>query len=63
MNYCKTLHYDVLALTELHNLQHIIPDSKLWITSAAVGVHKHGPKQGKCVDPATGVTIMLSPRM
>ena len=59
----KTLHYDVLALTETHNLQHKIPDSKLWITSTAAGVHKVGPKKGKCVDPAAGVTIMFSPRM
>ena len=62
-DYCKKLHYDVLALTELHNLQNKIPDSKLWITSEVAEKFKSGPKQGKCSDPATGVAIMLSPRM
>ena len=64
--FCKTLNYDVLALTELHNLQHNLkpaPDPKLWIPSATAGVHKSGPKKGKYTDPAAGVAIMISPRM
>ena len=61
--FCKTLRYDVLALTELHNLQHKFPESKLWITSAIAEKHESGPKQGKSKDPAAGVAIMLSPRM
>ena len=63
-SYCKKLNYDVLALTELHNFQHKIPDSKRRITLASVTErHKTGPKKGKIKDPAAGVAIMLAPRM
>ena len=62
-DYCKRLQYDVLALTELHNRQKIIPESKQWITSALSTKFLSGPKEGMFKDPAAGVAIMLSPRM
>ena len=64
-DYCRKLQYDVLTLTELHNLQNNIKNvsPKLWIPSANSAVYKDGPKKGKWIDPASGVAIMLSPRM
>ena len=57
--YCKSLNYDILALTELRNKQNN-PNftSKFWIPSAQAET-----KQGKCTDPAAGVAILLSKRM
>ena len=58
--YCKSLNYDVLALTELRNTQNN-PNftSKLWVPSAQAKIDE----QGKCTDPAAGVAILLSSRM
>ena len=58
--YCKSLGYDVLSLTELHNKQNN-PNfsSECWVPSAQGEVDG----QGKYLDPAAGVTIMLSKRM
>ena len=58
--FSKSLGYDVLALTELHNKQNnpnFASDS--WIPSAQAEVDE----QGKCKDPAAGVAILLSKRM
>ena len=58
--YCKSLGYDVLALTELHNRQNNSNfTSELWIPSAQAEVDE----QGKSKDPAAGVAILLSRRM
>ena len=62
-DYCERLGYDILALTELHNRQNIFPHSKTWIPSDCAGNHETGSKQGKCMDPAAGVAIMLSKQM
>ena len=58
--FCKSLGYDVLALTELHNKQNN-PNfcSDLWVPSAQAAVDE----QGKCTDSAAGVAILLSRRM
>ena len=59
-DYCKSLGYDVLVLTELHNKQnHPNFASDLWIPSAQTEVDE----QGKCIDQAAGVAILLSKRM
>ena len=59
-SFCKSLGYDVLALTELHNKQNN-PNfsSDLWIPSAQA----EEDAQGKCTDSAAGVAILLSKRM
>ena len=55
-DYCKLLQYDILGLTELHNLQEQKRfQSRTWVHSAPA------PKvEGKSTDPAAGVAIMLS---
>ena len=62
--YCKTLGYDVLALTELwQNQSRFQTRSKRFIVSEP-NLHKHGPNEGKPRypnDPAAGVGILLSP--
>ena len=58
--FCKSLGYDVLALTELHNKQNNSNfASDLWVPSAQAAVDE----QGKCKDSAAGVAILLSRRM
>ena len=58
--FCKNLGYDVLALTELHNMQNNPNfNSKLWIPSTQAKVDE----QGKRLDPAAGVVILLSRKM
>ena len=56
-DFCKSLQCDVLALTELHNKQHLIEESTFWTASQTADTHTQGPKQGKCKDPTAGVTI------
>ena len=58
--FCKSLGYDVLALTELHNKQNN-PNfsSDLWVPSAQTQTDA----QGKYTDSAAGVAILLSRRM
>ena len=59
LNYCKHMNYDVLGLTELHNVQNKKAWRKrYWIASEDAEIDE----QGKCTDPASGVTIMLSRR-
>ena len=58
-DYCRLLQYDVLGLTELHNLQEQKRfQSRTWVHSAPAE-----KKEGKSMDPAAGVAIMLSNRM
>ena len=58
-DYCKMLQYDILGLTEFHNIQAQKRfQSRTWVHSAPAPM-----KGGKSTDPATGVTIMLSNRM
>ena len=57
--YCKSLGYDVLALTELHNKQtNKNFNSELWVPSAQGAI-----ENGKQQDSAAGVAILLSKRM
>ena len=58
--FCKSLKYDILALTELHNKQNN-PNfsSELWVSTTQTAVDE----QGKSTDPAAGVVILLSRRM
>ena len=58
--YVKTLRYDILGLGELHN-QHLEERYKgrTWICSDRSPLDE----QGKDLDPAAGVSILLSPRM
>ena len=58
--YVKSLKYDILGLGELHN-QHLEERYKgrTWICSE----HSEEDEQGKDLDPAAGVAILLSPRM
>ena len=59
-DYCKSLQYDILGLTELHNLQQQKRfQDRTWICSAQA----EQDKEGRSTDPATGVAIMLSNRM
>ena len=59
-NFCKELNYDVKGLTELHNLQNDKRfASDLFITSANAKIDDNG----KTIDPAAGVAILLSARM
>ena len=58
--YCQGLNYDILGLTELHNIQAKEQfQDKTWIHSSPAQVDS----QGKCNDPAAGVAIMLSKKM
>ena len=57
-HYCESLNYDILGLTELHNVQTKF-QGRRWICSAAAETSK----DGKSTDPAAGVAIMLSARM
>ena len=58
--FCKGLKCDVHALTELHNKQNNANfSSDLWVPS----VQAAEDEQGKSLDPAAGVTILLSKRM
>ena len=58
-DYCRLLQYDVLDLTELHNLQEQKRfQSRTWVHSAPAE-----KKEGKSMDPAADVVIMLSNRM
>ena len=58
--YVKSLKYDILGLGELHN-QHLEERYKgrTWICSE----HSEEDEQGKDLDPETGLTMLLSPRM
>ena len=59
-NYCKTLNYDILGLTELHNAQ--VQNrfkGHTWIHSAATVTDENN----KSTDPAVGVAILLSNRI
>ena len=59
LNYCKHLDFDILGLTELHNAQNKKNwQKKYWITSEDAKLDDNG----KNMDPASGVTILLSPR-
>ena len=57
-NYCESLNYDILALTELHNTQDKYKGRR-WVCSAPAGTDKNGRSN----DPAAGVAITLSPRI
>ena len=58
-DYCRLLQYDILGLTELHNLQEQKRfQNRTWVHSAPAP-----KKEGKSTDPAAGVAIMLSNRM
>ena len=65
MWFCRKLRYNVLTLTELHNLQNKIKntDTKLCLTSTAEDVHKTVLKKGKYMYPAAVIIIILSPLM
>ena len=57
--YCRLLQYDILGLTELHNLQEQKRfQSRTWVHSTPAP-----KKEGKSTDQAAGVAIMLSNRM
>ena len=59
-DYCRHLGYDILGLTELHNIQAQKRfQGKTWVHSAPSEIEENG----KNPDPATGVVIMLSNRM
>ena len=59
-NYCESLNYDILALTELHNNQAKEQyQGRRWVRSARAEVDENG----KSCDPAAGVAILLSSRM
>ena len=59
-DYCRRLGYDILGLTELHNVQAQKRFSgKTWVHSAPAEIDENG----KNADPAAGVAIMLSSRM
>ena len=59
-NYCSTLGYDILGLTELHNNQaKELFKGRRWVCSAPAELDE----KGKSTDPAAGVAVMLSPRM
>ena len=61
LQFCKSLGFDVLALTELHNLQNRKSfESRRLIPSAQA---EEVDEQGKLLDPAAGVAILLSARM
>ena len=59
-DYCKSLQYDILGLTELHNQQAKKRyQGRQWVCSAQAALRE----DGKSTDPAAGVAIMLSARM
>ena len=59
LNYCKSLDFDILGLTELHNVHNKkCWQKKYWISSADADVDENG----HCQDPASGVAILLSQR-
>ena len=59
LNYCKLMDFDVLGLTELHNVHNKKAwRKKYWITSEDA----KSDDSGKCFDPASGVAILLSHR-
>ena len=59
-NYCNSLQYDILGLTELHNTQAKKQyQGRRWVCSA----HAETKDDGKNSDPAAGVAIMLSDRI
>ena len=59
LNYCKMLNYDILGLTELHNVHNKKQwCGKHWITSEDAAIDA----EGKNLDPAAGVAILLSKR-
>ena len=61
-NYCRSLNYDILGLTELWRTQEkYLNETKRW-TCSAIHKDKNGniKNQG---DPAAGAGILLSPRM
>ena len=59
-DYCNSLQYDILGLTELHNTQAKKQyQGRRWVCSA----HAETKDDGKSSDPAAGVTIMLSDRV
>ena len=56
-NYCSSMEFDILGLTELHNVQNKkCWKGRRWITSADAEIDE----QGKNLDPAAGVGILLS---
>ena len=59
-HYCESLDYDILELTELHNMQskELLKGRRL-VCSATAALDEKGHN----TDPALGVAIMLSPRM
>ena len=58
VNYCKALEFDILGLTELHNVQNKSAwRGKHWITSADAELDDDGVN----IDPASGVAILLGP--
>ena len=58
--FCKTLKYDLLGLTELHNLQSKTQfQGRRWICSVQAGYDENG----KCEDAVAGVVILLSNRI
>ena len=59
LNYCRAMRYDILGLPELHNAHNSKKwRGKHWITSEDAEVDE----DGKNLDPAPGVGIMLSQR-
>ena len=58
-DYCRLLQYDILGLTELHNLQ----EQERFKSRTRVHSAPAEKKEGKSTDPAAGVAIMLSDRM
>ena len=58
-NYCMSLNFDVLGLSELHMVQNKnLRKCSRWIASEDAKVDA----QGACLDPASGVGILLSQR-
>ena len=57
--FCKSLRYDILGLGELQNTQ----AKKQFQGSTWICNQEAKEKDGKCVDPAAGVAILLSNRM
>ena len=59
-HYCEALKYDILGLTELHNMQAKEQfKGRRWVCSAPADLDE----KGHSTDLAAGVAIMLSPRM
>ena len=65
-NYCKSLNYDVLAITELWRNQGKYQNNSNEFLVSEPKIIKSGPRKGEKRfpnDPAAGVGILLSPRM